>query len=966
MMTRSRWTWHEGLAVLLLIVSASLAWSKRIGGGDTFVSLAAGRDAIAGKMGLPDDWSFTTEGRVWLDQNWGSHTAYYVSWRLFGDAGPVAVKWIVLFGVVLLMVYGAWLRGANWLLAATLVAVTILVGRTYLDVRPHIFTLLFEAAMIVIFFRWYRGSAMWAFVAAFIIGLWSNMHGGFVFGIAVMGLWGMVQAFFKILWPESRPWGWNHLFSYAGALVLAVLLATFLNPFGPVNLTHPLVVEKSPIWLSVQEWHPILDMKALFENFEFKQAKGFGSVTEFLYLMVVLAATVLCWLVMRLLPTPKSEAGQRAAEAKPSRREGKRKKGKAEPKPSRLDPNDWIFVSGLFDVIFAGVIIAMAFKARRFIPLATVGVVPIMAVMLTDVFARFGRGLAVSDQEPSPATRISRWVLSGINGVLLIVGCYFVWTEILLVYANPNPYYPKQSVLMRMVGSQTFPQKAVSFLLEQPDIPNHAFVDWRWEGYSRWRTDRFKTFCGGRAQQVHSEEIATWQITTPSQGAKPLRIVKTRRDLAIANGPITVVLGRPGGNVLEIGAGRTPLARAVAGVAVNEAGQLSAHTSNKTVAVNVLEETSEYWAYVQVIVERTEEPTFRAEYTVTVLADQPWMSHNMGWCTVQLDKLTNTGSKPLDVANHMLVMRSLQESSPPAGSELPVVFWQTKDDRYGWATVNPADGMGVHVQPNAKPATAVSYGRVGKTIQPGETFEPQAATSVAFRHHVPPNFPPKNSLGLLRHLKQKKNPLILLDEADEHDIGMFLLPRNPHAIGLALLLMGSKRWALVYDDATAFVVVNRRDPDGEKLIQRIMKGEASYPSAYLKGLGEALTRRSMAPTNAPIEPFIEDLKSAAKLAEGPALSALWWLSQLPVMYPEAGRPDALAKNIPFWLEQWEQIGEIDPESQYAIRAYQAKQIIAQMLRNTYGRQKNKEKANEWQARGQELMNEVKQLREKYM
>ncbi len=965
MTSRSGWTWHHWLAVLLLIVSASLAWSKRIGGGDTFVSLAAGRDAIAGKMGLPDDWSFTTEGRVWLDQNWGSHTTYYVAWRLFGDVGPVAVKWVVIFGVMLLMVQGAALRGANWLLAATLVAVTILVGRTYLDVRPHIFTLLFEAALIVIFYRWYRGSAMWAFVAAFIIGLWSNMHGGFVFGIAVMGLWGVIQGTFKLLWPDSRPWGWSHLWTFAAALVLAILMATFLNPFGPVNLTHPLVVEKSPVWLSVQEWHPILDLKALFENLEFKEAKGFGSVTEFLVLMVVLLATVLCWAVVRLLPAA-NRPDEASLRPPPSKREGKRKKGKAEPKASRADPNDWVFISGLFDVIFAAVIIYMAFKARRFIPLATVGVVPIMATMLTDILRRFGVRMEPSAEGVAPSARIARMFLSGVNGILLLVGCYFVWAEILVVYPNPNPYYPKQSVLMRMVGSQTFPRKAISFLLEQPVIPDHAFVDWRWEGYSRWRTDRFKTFCGGRAQQVHSEEIATWQITTPSQGAKPVRIIKTGQDLAVTNGPITAVFGQKKGAVIELGAGRTPMGRLLAGVAVNEGAQLSAYTTDKTAQVGILKQTSEYWAYLKVAVERTAEPKYRAEYTVTILADQPWVSQKLGFCTIELDKLTNTGDKPLDVANQMLVMRSLKQGPPPAGLGSKIAYWQTKELRFGLAAVKPDDGMRVQAQPNAKPPTAVSYGRVGKKLEPGESFEPQAATAVAFLHRVAPNLPAEMTLKLLAVLKEKKNPRVLLEEAEEHDIHMFLLPRNPHAVGLAMLLMGSKRWSMIYDDATAFVLVSRHDPDAQKLIERIIAGEATYPSPYLKALGEALTRRSMAPTGASFVDFQEDLKAAAKLAEGPPLSALWWLSQLPVMIPEAGSPQMLGKNIPFWLSQWKELEDADLGSQYAIRTLQARQIIAQTLRNTYARQKNKQEADKWHARIREIGETISRLRDKYM
>jgi hypothetical protein len=368
--------------LLLLIIAASNAWSTRIGGGDTFVSLAAGRDTLAGKIGLPDDWSFATKigppetwtdktpHRVWLNQNWGAHTAYYVSERLFGDTGPVALKWAIIFGTVLLMIRAATARGANRYFAAVIVAVATLVAKSYLDVRPHIFTLLFEAGLIVCLFKWYMGSASWAWVATAILWMWSNTHGGFVFGLGVMGLWLGVQGFMKIVKPASRPWGWRHLIILGAALGTAALLAAVANPFGPINLTHPLVVSEHPIWLSVQEWHPVIDWQTM------KQAQGFGSVTEFLVLMGFLAATLVGWAVSRLL-TGSSDNEAAGKTSKHAERPGRGQQPASRHRQEAETAGPITVVrSGLFDLALMGVVIMMAFKARRFIPLATVAVVP--------------------------------------------------------------------------------------------------------------------------------------------------------------------------------------------------------------------------------------------------------------------------------------------------------------------------------------------------------------------------------------------------------------------------------------------------------------------------------------------------------------------------------------------------------------------------------------------------------------
>ena len=60
--------------------------------GDLFVALAGGRDALAGRLGAPDDWSFATAGRPWVNQNWGSGVLFYGVHELAGEYGLVALK----------------------------------------------------------------------------------------------------------------------------------------------------------------------------------------------------------------------------------------------------------------------------------------------------------------------------------------------------------------------------------------------------------------------------------------------------------------------------------------------------------------------------------------------------------------------------------------------------------------------------------------------------------------------------------------------------------------------------------------------------------------------------------------------------------------------------------------------------------------------------------------------------------
>ncbi len=961
---RFRWSWYDLLALILLIIAASIAWSKRIGGGDTFVSLAAGRDTLAGKMGLPDEWSFTTENRVWLDQNWGSHTTYYVSYRLLGDAGPVIVKWLVIFGTMLLMVRAATARGANRVLAAAVVAVTILVARSYLDVRPHIFTLLFEAALIVVLFKWYDGSALWALVAAAIIGLWTNMHGGFIFGIGVLGLWFGVQGLMKLAWGRSRPWGWSHLLVLAIALCIGILLAAFVNPFGPVNLTHPLVVEKSPIWLSVQEWHPILDLKALAENMEFKQKHGFGSVTEFLVLMGVFAGVLLAWGLMRLVGMrPDASAQSKSTDQRRRRDPRHRRRPSKQRNQTYTVPRDWIARAGLFDLALAAVVIAMAFKARRFIPLATVAVVPMLVAMLEDMMGRIKR-LAVG-RRCVVWTPLWRNVLAGVNVVLLITGLVMVRMCIALPYHDPNPCYPKQSVLMRMVGSQTFPKGAMDFLTAQEDLPPETFVDWRWEGYTRWRTDQLKTFCGGRAQQVHSERIAKWQINTPGEGVRPLHVRRIRNGVGINNGKLVVAVNPQVPMVAEIAGNRMPpLARLRAAIYVQDGNELKRYDADKTVGWKFAERT-ECWADIDVAVERTTAPRFRAEYQLKIQGDPRVKGTGpvpCAYCQVRLKRLVNTGPQAYRVEAHTLLMDSiLQGKVRPVGNR-PIAYWQSSEVRFGLVDIPNEGEMHCRVDTPKKPRRIESVGQIGKTLEPNEAYQPERAACVVFIHRAQPAVGPNRTLNFLRYLMVARDARRLVADADRHGVDLFVLPK--HSTGLALLLMGSKQWACVFDDGVACVLVNRRNPRSQKLIENILAGKVTYPNEHLKALGMALTRWSVSSVESGLSQFEKDLKTALKLK--PDFSTYWWLMQIRALYPQPKDPASLKRELAFWRQQWDLLSKQPVNRQHAMWTYRSQQMIAQVIGQTLAQMGKKGEAEKWRDELRKLLDMAKTLRDKYM
>ena len=948
-----RWWWHDLLLLVLLMVAVTVAWSSRIGGGDTYVSLAAGRDVLAGKIGLPDEWSFATEGRVWLNQNWGAHTTYYVSHRLFGDAGPVAVKWLVLFGVVLLMVRAATMRGASRPLAVTVIAVAILVPKTYLDVRPHIFTLLFEGALIVSLFKWSTGSSTWAFVGMVILWMWSNFHGGFVFGLGVMALWVGVQVFLKLVRPTASAPAWWRLILLGIALGGAALLAALANPFGPINLTHPLVVQASPVWLSVQEWHPIVDWKT------FKLAQGFGSTTEFLVMMGFLGATVVGWLLGRGV----TGSLDTASDVRTSRDKGRR--GRTHPLAGRTYPEGEPVVPrtvvwcGLFDLALTAGVIVMAFKARRFIPLATVAVAPIMAAMLEDMLRRFKR-LGAGDAQPvgSPAWRLG---LIGLDTVLLLVGAWLVYGDVYFPYRHGNPYYPEQSVLMRMVGSQTFPERAMDFLIHN-EVPPEVFVDWRWEGYTRWRTDRLKPFSGGRAQQIHSERVASWQIGAVEVGATPLRIGRVPEGSVFDTGQLIMISGQKDGTLAELRVGETPLAKLTSTIDFKNDGQTIHRSADRTVSWKIAEIT-EFWVDIDVAVEATAEPKFTAEYRLTLIADPlrpegaPPERISVPSVKVTLTRLKNTGASAFHVSRHAVVMTSLHPGDRPVRGG-PMAFWQSRDLRFGLGAC--LDGtMTPQMEQSGPPMHSQAWSVVDQRLHPGEAYTPSNASILSFVHRVGPSCPSQATFDLLQRT-QAQNCRRVVDQADQWGIKTFVLARRAWPL-LARVLIGSRRWVCVFDDGAAYVLLSARHPRCRQIIADVLAGRAWYPDEYLKALGRALARYSVGPINADPAGFRQDLKAALEIQPH-------WLGYglLQGLYLRDPREEVAKEALVYWATQWERVAQLPVDVPLGREVYQCRQIIADALAHACARLGQSDKATQWKRHAKDALDRLTRLQKDNM
>jgi hypothetical protein len=468
------------LCLLVGTLLVTLVWAEPRPIDDLFIALAGGRDALAGRLGAPDDWSFTTAGRVWLNQNWGSGVLFAATYAVAGETGLLVLKALLLLVIAAAIAFAARARNVGWPLAVLVATATLAASRSYLDLRPALVSLGLVALLDWVLSRAAtRPRSIW--LALPLIAVWANVHGGFIFGLGLLTLW---TALVAVTDARARP-------AAIATLAASLAAAAFLNPFGITNLTHPFVVAAHPAWRTVAEWVPLFG----------GPATSFGSRWE----ECVFAGVLLALVVARLVV---ARRGSQEAHRRSTYDE------------TVIAPQEEPRGRALFDVAAALVVVVMAVRARRFVPLALVVLAPLLAAELE----WWQRRLASS--WPSRALAVG-------SAIAALVAAPPVARR----YAPANPVFAGRTIFGRMIDEPTFPTDAAAFLRDN-HIGGRAYAAWEWEGYLRWTNTPVTVLIGGRAQQVYDEATLALHEGLRT-GAVDARTVLGSENVGLAILPLT-------------------------------------------------------------------------------------------------------------------------------------------------------------------------------------------------------------------------------------------------------------------------------------------------------------------------------------------------------------------------------------------------------------------------------------------
>ena len=197
--------------------------------GDMLRHVAHGRWMLEhGQFLHSDQFSYTKGGEPFVAFEYGSQLLYAMVERLAGLAGVVVLGSLLIAGSYAVMARFLLARGADPFSTYATTMVAAVIGAVHWAARPHLITLLFVAFLLFFLEPGERRPKLWVLFLMFMV--WANLHGGFVFGLTLLGIY-LVGSLGEWRWGAD-PVLWKERSRYYALALLVAGLGTLVNPNG--------------------------------------------------------------------------------------------------------------------------------------------------------------------------------------------------------------------------------------------------------------------------------------------------------------------------------------------------------------------------------------------------------------------------------------------------------------------------------------------------------------------------------------------------------------------------------------------------------------------------------------------------------------------------------------------------------------------------------------------------------------
>lgn len=235
------------MLLAVLLIPAVLGSSKTIfDDGDVSWHLATGQWILDHRT-IPhtDPFSFTWFGKPWVPIEWLSEVFYACAYRLDGYSGVAALVTLALIALHAIVYFNA----SRWTKFALLPIIAMdFVLIPMMSARPHLLTWPILAFWTWLMLRAREQDRAPPLIAALLMALWANMHGGFVFGILIVGAFGL----------EALVYSTDKVRAFRQWLIFGLLCvaAVFINGNGVQGVFHPLRFTQLQMLPMIDEWKP--------------------------------------------------------------------------------------------------------------------------------------------------------------------------------------------------------------------------------------------------------------------------------------------------------------------------------------------------------------------------------------------------------------------------------------------------------------------------------------------------------------------------------------------------------------------------------------------------------------------------------------------------------------------------------------------------------------------------------------
>ena len=238
------------LALSLALLALGAFAPQALNDGDSFWHIAAGQWTLAhGRAPHADPFSYTYPGTPWIAHEWLAEVAMALAYAGAGLRGVTALTGLAV-GLAFYVLSRAVARDLRGPAIVVVLGLAALIIAPSLLARPHVIALPVSVLWIVALNRartYGVAPTLWALP---LMTLWANMHGGFVFGLALIAPFALESLLEAPTEPRAEL-----AMRWALFLVLSFGAAT-ITPYGIEGLLFPFSLANNPNMAVVTEWQP--------------------------------------------------------------------------------------------------------------------------------------------------------------------------------------------------------------------------------------------------------------------------------------------------------------------------------------------------------------------------------------------------------------------------------------------------------------------------------------------------------------------------------------------------------------------------------------------------------------------------------------------------------------------------------------------------------------------------------------